>query len=163
MGLPQNETNLFSLLFSPAKHSIFPVHKVKWHFPPSALYAMSSTPRDASWPWCVCVCSEKETSESRSKHRVIHISTLYCLSGLLLWEDSCFESVSGENIWAKGILDLKHGCFVSIWTDRPRQTDWKWQGNYSLWIAVFCALKAFHILTSYICAIENNEWCDFSK
>lgn len=33
MGLPQNETNLLSLLRSPAKRSIFSVHKVKWHFP----------------------------------------------------------------------------------------------------------------------------------
>lgn len=91
----------------------------------------------------VCVCSEKETSESRSKHRVINISTPYCLSGLLLWEDSCFESVSGENIWAKGILDLKHGCFVSIWTGKPRQTDWKWQGNYSYESQFFALWKHF--------------------
>lgn len=28
-GLPQNETNLFSMLFSPAQRCLFAVHKVK--------------------------------------------------------------------------------------------------------------------------------------
>lgn len=85
----------------------------------------------------MCVLSGEETSESRSKHWDIHISTPYCLRGLLLWEDSCFENVSGDSIRAKGILDLKHGCFVFIWTSRLLQTDGKWQGNFSLWMAVF--------------------------
>ena len=90
-----------------------------------------------TWVSRVCVLSEKETSEGRSKHWDIHISTPYCWRGPFLWEDSCFENVSGESSRAKGILDLKHGCFVYIWTSRPLQTDGKWQGNDSLWMAVF--------------------------
>lgn len=105
MGLPQNETNLFSLLRSPAKRSIFSVHKVKWHFPPSTPYAMSSTSRDAGRPQChKCVLSEEGTSESRSKHRDIRISTPHCLKGAaslrrqLLWKRQRWRRLSQRDI-----------------------------------------------------------------
>ena len=100
MGLPQNETNLFSLLSSPAKRSIFSVHKVKWHFPPGTLMPCQVPPEMLQADLgvtSVCVLSEKETSEGRSKQWDIHISTPLCLRGLLLWGDSCFENVSGES------------------------------------------------------------------
>lgn len=61
---------------------------------------------------CVCVLSEKGTSEGRSKHCDIHISTLHCLKGLLPREDSRFENTGGESGPDKGMLDLKHGCSV---------------------------------------------------
>lgn len=61
---------------------------------------------------CVCVLSEKGTSEGRSKHCDIHISTLHCLKGLLPREDSLFENTGGESGPDKGMLDLKHGCSV---------------------------------------------------
>lgn len=79
---------------------------------------------------------------------------------LLLWGDSCFENVSGEGVWAKEILDLKHGCFVFTWTRRLLQTDGKWK--YLIMKGRFPSYEWFPILVSCIC-VEHKTWADISK
>lgn len=67
-------------------------------------------------------------------------------------------------VHTKGTVDLKHGRFVYLWTNKPLQTDGKWWGNDSLWMAFFLPPPFWmHLIfwaAAYICTIERSKWCD---
>lgn len=131
MGLPQNETNLLSPLGSPAKRSIFSVHKVKWHFPSlcpwrHVKYLRRCRPTPVSQ---VCVEQDERPQKSGSKHWGVRIWSLSTPS-LHRRDSSFWKKKKGGGVSpgrAKEILDLKHGCFVFTWTRSVLQTDGEWK------------------------------------
>lgn len=132
MGLPQNETNLLSLLRSPAKRSIFSVHKVKWHFPSRCpwrrvKYLQRCRPTPVSQ-----VCVEQGRRPPKKRKQTPRRPNLEPPPTRRFTEETAASGEKKERekpvrARAKEILDLKHGCFVFTWTRRLLQTDGEWK------------------------------------